>query len=102
MDEMIRGFSGCMPFAAFADIQATVWDLWHEGKQREAMDLFGKSAILMEEVATYGLDVVKYILCRRGVFKTTVSRQPAKARMDERTKQVLAQILDLMKPYLRA
>lgn len=89
LDEMIRGFSGCMPFAGFADLHAAVWDLWHEGNEREAMDLFGKAAILMEAIATYGLEVVKYILCRRGVFKNCRTRGGTpRMRLDDRSQQV--------------
>src|SRR5947209_280173 len=33
IDEMIRGFSGSMPAAGFADVYASAWDPWHEGKR---------------------------------------------------------------------
>src|SRR5262249_31315697 len=41
IEEMIRGFSGSMPAAGFADLYAAPWDLWHEGKHREGVDVFG-------------------------------------------------------------
>ncbi len=103
IDEMIRGFSGCMPFACFADIQASAWDLWHEGKQREAVDIFGKASILLEEIAAYGLETTKFILCQRGVFKNYRMRgKTEQTRMNERSRQVVAQMLELMKPYFKA
>ena len=104
IDEMIRGFSGSMPAAGFADLYAAAWDLWHEGKQREAVEIYGKAAILIQEVTVYGMESLKYLLCLRGVFKTYGARGKAAARthLDDRTRQVLAQMLDLMKPYLRA
>lgn len=107
IDEMIRGFSGSMPAAGFADIYAAAWDLWHEGKQREALDMYGKAAILIHEITVYGMESLKYLLCLRGVFKTYAVREKAEPaahaqHLDEKSKQVLAQILDLMKPYLRA
>jgi len=106
IDEMIRGFAGSMPAAGFADIYAAAWDLWHEGKQRDALEMFGKAAILIEEITAYGMESLKYILCLRGVFKTYGIRRQAKAgagrHLDERSKQVMVQILDLMKPYFRA
>ena len=123
IDEMIRGFSGSMPAASFADIYASAWDLWHEGKEREAVAMFGNAAVLINEITTYD-EGMKYILYLRGVFKTYQSRKrgpsggfpgatptaPALAMgesgdripFDETAKQVLRKILDLMKPYLKA
>ena len=102
IDEMIRGFSGSMPAAPFADIYATAWDLWHEGKRREAVEMFGNAAVLIQEVSTYGTESVKYLLCLRGVFKNARVRQAEKSKLDETGKRVLREMLDLMKPYLRA
>ena len=105
IDEMMRGFSGSMPAAGFADLYAAAWDLWQEGKKQEAVDMFGKAAILIQEISVYGMESLKYILCLRGVFKTYGTREHAKGaptRLDERSKRVLAEMLQLMKPYLRA
>jgi len=105
IEEMMRGFSGSMPAAGFADLYASAWDLWQEGKKREAVDMFGKAAILIQEVSVYGTESLKYILCLRGVFKTYRTRdqgRAARTHLDDRSKQVLAQMLELMKPYLRA
>lgn len=102
IDEMLRGFSGTMPASPFADIYASAWDLWHEGKRREAVEIFGNAAVLIQEVSTYGTESTKYILCLRGVFKNTRVRQQEKSKLDETGKQVLREMLDLMKPYLKA
>lgn len=122
IDEMIRGFSGSMPAASFADIYAAAWDLWHDGRKQEAVETFGNAALLIHEISTYS-EGMKYILYLRGVFKTYHSR-PNRARaapagtpnaaalasgvagtrapLDDTGKQVLREILDLMKPYLKA
>ena len=100
IDEMIRGFSGSMPAASFADIYASAWDLWHAGKQKQAVETFGNAAILINEISAYP-EGMKYILHLRGVFKTYQSRR-AEAHLDDASQQVLRQILDLMKPHLRA
>jgi dihydrodipicolinate synthase/N-acetylneuraminate lyase len=102
IDEMLRGFSGTMPAAPFADIYASAWDLWHEGKRREAVEMFGNAAVLMQEVGAYGMESNKYLLCLRGVFKNVRVRQPEKNKLDETGKRILRDMLDLMKPYLRA
>jgi dihydrodipicolinate synthase/N-acetylneuraminate lyase len=101
IDEMLRGFSGTMPAAPFADIYATAWDLWHEGKRREAVEIFGNAAVLIQEISAYGGESTKYLLCLRGVFKNVRVRQPEKNKLDETSKRVLRDMLDLMKPYLR-
>jgi dihydrodipicolinate synthase/N-acetylneuraminate lyase len=105
IEEMMRGFSGSMPATGFADLYASAWDLWQEGKKREAVDMFGKAAILIQEVSVYGTESLKYILCLRGVFKTYRTREQGKAartRLDDRSRRVLAEMLELMKPYFRA
>ena len=119
IDEMIRGFSGSMPAASFADIYAAAWDAWHAGKQREAIDIFGRAAVLINEIGAYGMASMKYILCLRGVFKTYRTREAERAaapsaaalaagsassrgELDESAQRVLREMMDLMKPYFRA
>ena len=123
IDEMMRGFSGSMPAASFADIYASTWDLWHGGKEREALTMFGNAAVLINEISIYD-EGMKYILFLRGVFKTYLLRErgpsggvpgaalatPASSGkeignhvpFDDSAKQALRRILDLMKPALRA
>jgi dihydrodipicolinate synthase/N-acetylneuraminate lyase len=120
LDEMMRGFSGSMPAAAFADLYAAAWDQWHEGKQKEALEAFGDASILINEIGAYGLESMKYILCLRGVFKTYRTRErhaeaavssgaalasgagATSAHLDEEGKRVLRNLLDAMKPCFRA
>ena len=67
------------------------------------------AADLINEISAYA-DGMKYILHLRGVFKTYSSRQRLseiagaanRTLLDETGKQVLREILDLMKPQLRA
>lgn len=102
IDEMTRGFIGTMPSVPFADVYAAAWDLWHEGKRREAVEMFGNAMVLIQEVTAYGMAANKYILCLRGVFKNDRVRLEEKAKLDDTGKRVLRDLMDLMKPYLRA
>jgi 4-hydroxy-tetrahydrodipicolinate synthase len=113
IDEMFRGTAGSMPAASFADIYASVWDMWQAGKHKEAMDLFGKALLFVTEAQVYGIESLKYILQLRCVFKThtvrTASSQaPAgsglqtKAKLDDKGKQVLQQMVEYARPYFRA
>lgn len=113
IDEMFRGTSGTMPAASFADIYASVWNLWQSGKQKEAMDLFGKALLFITEVQVYGIESLKYILQLRGVFTTHHVRRasgepPAasglqtRAHLDDEGRQVLQKMLEYVRPWLRA
>ena len=72
--EMRLGFDGTMPGAPYADLYAQVWDLYHGGEQQKARDLFGK-LLLMINLDEQIPGARQYMMKRRGVFKTTVSRQ---------------------------
>jgi 4-hydroxy-tetrahydrodipicolinate synthase len=108
IDEMIRGFSGSMPAASFADVYAAAWDQWHAGRKKESVTTFANAALLIHEVSAYE-DGMKYILELRGVFRGHAMR-PRKSGsatasqrflLDETGKQVFRELLQLMKPYLR-
>lgn len=99
IDEMIRGFSGSMPAASFADLYARAWDLWHEGKKKEALAMFANASVLINEIGAYP-EGMKYILYLRDVFKTYTLR-PRQNTLDDPAKQTFKEILDLMKPYLK-
>lgn len=113
IDEMARGFSGSMPAASFADLYADSWDLWHAGKHREAMEAFSRAAMLINEVSVYGIASLKYILYLRGVFRTWHTRENKAALpagsglsggtgLDEPARQSLGEMIQFLKPYLRA
>jgi 4-hydroxy-tetrahydrodipicolinate synthase len=111
IDEMRLGFVGHCPTAGLADVYQSAWDLWHEGKHREAFDMFGR-ILAFESFPGAG----SYELVARGVFKeTTKSRPmpgmgsgggrggPRQPRLDEAEKQVIKDALNTyLKPYLRA
>lgn len=113
IDEMRRGFSGTMPAASFADLYAASWDLWQQGKQKESMEMFGRVSMLVHEISVYGIESLKYILQLRGVFKTYHTRQAPpnpqaansgveRGKLDEAGKQAIRQMMDYVKPWLRA
>jgi 4-hydroxy-tetrahydrodipicolinate synthase len=100
--EMERGSGGTMAGAGFADIQAQIWDWFHEGKKKEAHDLFMKfllSAVLERRVSFV---IQKEILRRRGIFKTVVMRRTSRFTMDVTDLKELDQIMELLRPYFRA
>ena len=75
--------------------------------------MFGRISMLIAEVSVYGIESLKYILYLRGVFKTyqvrsvpTNSPSPVSVglggRMDECARQVIRQMIDYLKPWLKA
>jgi 4-hydroxy-tetrahydrodipicolinate synthase len=118
IDEMWRGSAGSMPAASFGDLYAQVWDLWHENKHNEALEIWGKVSALVTEIGVYsGIDTLKYILYLRGVFKTYgIRRERNRASADaakvaagggdgglsDTGKQVLREMMGALKPWLKA
>ena len=120
MEEMRIGSSGCMPVAAFADLYAATWDLWHQGKHKEAMDMHGRTLLLLTEAGIYsGVEPFKYILYLRGVFKDYAARKVSTSGfaaatkaaaagsgpgrpLDDAGKRALKETVDYLKPYFRA
>jgi 4-hydroxy-tetrahydrodipicolinate synthase len=63
--EMERGFSGACPYTDLADVFASAFDLWHEGKKQEAFDMFGRVQAFGSIYPVSSID----IMIARGVFK---------------------------------
>jgi 4-hydroxy-tetrahydrodipicolinate synthase len=76
MYEMRLGSDGTMPGAPLADIYAQIWDLYQAGRLGEARDLFSK-LLLMINTNDQIPGTIRYLFKKRGIFKTTVSRQSA-------------------------
>lgn len=100
-DEMERGSGGTMAGAGFADIQAQIWDWYHQGKKNESYELFQQflpSAVL-ERRTTFVL--MKEILRRRGIFKNVVMRRTSQFTMDAGDLRDLDRIMEILKPHFR-
>jgi 4-hydroxy-tetrahydrodipicolinate synthase len=102
IDEMQRGSSGSMPSAAFADLYASAWDLWHAGWQKEAVDLFEKAVLFIPEMEAYGIAGSKYLFCLRGVFKNYAVRvKDSAAPLDASAKKSLRDLATFVNPYFK-
>jgi 4-hydroxy-tetrahydrodipicolinate synthase len=99
MYEWRLGMDGTMPGAPLSDIYAQIWEMYQAGKQAAARELFAK-LLLMMNLEQQISGVRPYIMKKRGVFKTTQSRQ-AKGELSP---QAMAEIdfnFEALKPYLR-
>lgn len=99
MYEMRLGFDGTMPGAPYSDVYAEIWSLFQSGKRDEARDVFGKLLLLINcEQQIPGTR--QYIMKKRGIFKTTVSRQKDYKITSEGAAEIDFHFTAL-KPYLR-
>jgi 4-hydroxy-tetrahydrodipicolinate synthase len=101
LDELARGSSGTMPAASFADLYVQVWDHWRAGNRDQAMDLFSRSSLVINQVMAYGLASLKYLLQLRGVFPNHRCRQPG-PKFDDAARQSLAESYRFLRKFLKA
>jgi 4-hydroxy-tetrahydrodipicolinate synthase len=85
--------------AMYGDIYAQLWNLHQQNKTEEARDLYSKLLLMLnldQDIPGTRL----YILKKRGLFKTTMSRQ----REHKLTPEEIAEVenrFDSLKPYLK-
>jgi len=72
--EMRLGFDGTMPGAPYADLYAQIWDSYQAGEREKGRDLFSR-LLLMINLDAQIPGTRQYMMKKRGVFKTVVSRQ---------------------------
>jgi 4-hydroxy-tetrahydrodipicolinate synthase len=100
MYEMRLGMDGTMPGAAYSDIHAQIWDHFQAGRREQAREIFSK-LLLMAECDVQVPGSRQYVMKKRGVFKTTVSRVRDITYSAEATAEIEFHFAAL-KPYLRA
>jgi len=103
-EEMVRGSAGTMPAAGFGDLYASAWDLYHEGRRREAAEFCARALLLISSMETWGTQASKYVLHLRGVFpnwKTRGGGQGRGGEFDDYARQAIREMLETMGPYLR-
>jgi dihydrodipicolinate synthase/N-acetylneuraminate lyase len=88
-----------MPGAPYSDVYAQIWNLYQSGQLDSARDLFAR-LLLMINLDQETPGVRAYIMKKRGVFRTTVSR----AKIAELSREAIAEIdynFEALKPYLK-
>jgi 4-hydroxy-tetrahydrodipicolinate synthase len=99
MYELSLGFDGTMPGAPYPDIYAQIWEMYQSGKKAAARDLFAK-LLLMINLDQQTPGARQYMMKKRGVFKTAVSRR----QEFHLTPAAIAEIdfcWEALKPYAR-
>jgi dihydrodipicolinate synthase/N-acetylneuraminate lyase len=98
--EMRLGFDGTMPGAPYSDIHAQIWNLYQSGNRDQARELFSRLMLIVNADQLIP-GTRPYIMKKRGVFKTTVSRE----KPVELSREAMAEIdfnFEALKPYLKA
>jgi 4-hydroxy-tetrahydrodipicolinate synthase len=102
--ELRFGADGSMPKAWLTDIQVAVWDLWHAGQREKAREVFS-TLLLMLNLGRLIPAAHEYIMQRRGVFKTTLTRRKGGELFEGKlTPEQIAEIeynFASVKPYLK-
>jgi 4-hydroxy-tetrahydrodipicolinate synthase len=103
--EMRFGADGNMPEAQFADVYVAIWDLYQSGQKEKARTAFASLLLMLNQMRQFN-GVPQYMMKKRGVFKTTVSRDHRGQRTDIDLKpDEIAEIdwnFEALRPYLRA
>jgi len=98
--ELRIGADGTCPGSALTDVYVRIWDLYQAGDHARALDVFSK-LLLVVNIDSQIPGTFQYLMKRRGVFKTMVSRQ----RDYKLSEEAIAEIefnFATLKPYLRA
>ncbi len=102
IDEMMRGAAGNMPAAGWADLYVQVWDHWHAGRRREALDVFSKIMLFVTQASAHGFQSLSYVLHLRGVFPNDLIRGKDQRRLDDQAREALRHTYEHVKPYFNA
>jgi dihydrodipicolinate synthase/N-acetylneuraminate lyase len=68
------GLDGSMAGHSVADVLVQVWDLWEAGQREKSQNLYAKFLLFLN-CESYVPGTRQYMMKKRGIFKTTVSRR---------------------------
>jgi dihydrodipicolinate synthase/N-acetylneuraminate lyase len=101
LDDLARGAVGNMPAAGFADLYVAAWQDWTGGQRDQAMEVFGKTLLLIADAQAYGVAGQKYILQLRGVFPNAKCRGDA-AALDDEAKEAIRRTVAYTQRWFRS
>jgi dihydrodipicolinate synthase/N-acetylneuraminate lyase len=98
--EMRLGMDGTMPGSPYSDVYVAIWDAWQSGRREKAREIFG-TLQLMLNIEQFIPATRMYIMKKRGVFKTMMSRR-TKIELTREAAEEIDFNFAALKPYLRA
>jgi 4-hydroxy-tetrahydrodipicolinate synthase len=93
------GMDGTMPGAPYSDVYVRIWDAWQANDREQARAIFSR-LLLMINLDTVIPGTRQYIMKRRGVFKSTVSRRQ-KIKLSAKAMEEIEFCFEGLKPYLK-
>ena len=99
MYEMSLGFDGTMPGAPYSDVYAVIWGHYQSGQREKAREVFSR-LLLMLNTEQQIPATRRYVMKKRGVFKTMVSRRDRSELTPAAMREIEFQ-LEGLKPYLK-
>ena len=101
VDEMMRGVAGNMPATGWVDLYVKVWDLIQADKPEEALAVFSKLLLFVEQAVAFGFPTLSYVLELRGVFKNHRTRGGL-TELDDQALSSLRETFDFVRPAFTA
>jgi 4-hydroxy-tetrahydrodipicolinate synthase len=103
--EMRFGGDGSMPSAAWADADVAVWQMYQAGQKEKAREAFAAVALMLNEMKVFR-NLTQYVMKKRGVFRTAVTRgsdgAPADISLGPEEVAEIDWTFEALRPYLRA
>ena len=97
IEELRRGSVGTMPCCSQPEAFVQVWNLWQQGDERAARELFDRTIMPINRIAGQAAGIFyhvhKELLRRRGVIRTASVRSPAPA-IDPQTQRELDELIE--------
>lgn len=103
VDSYRRGIVGTMPGAELIDGIVALWQALEAGDDDRAYQLsLPISSLISLQTGLDGfLAVEKYLLVKRGIFRNALVRGPVGYRLDEKTRQEVDRLFELLQQRLR-
>jgi dihydrodipicolinate synthase/N-acetylneuraminate lyase len=101
IEELRRGSQGTMPFCSQPEAFVEIWNLFQQGKEAAAQEVFNHQILPVNRLAEQGAGIYytvhKEILRHRGIIHSAKVRDPA-PDMDKHTARELVQLLEQLYP----
>jgi dihydrodipicolinate synthase/N-acetylneuraminate lyase len=105
IEELRRGSLGTMPFCSQPSAFVEVWNLFRQGDERRAREVFDTTIMPVNRLAAQGADIFYYVhkqlLVRQGVIRSAKVRSPT-VPVDEITRREIDELIADLHPTASA
>lgn len=105
IDSFRRGIRGAIPGVDLLDGTLAVWRAMQEGNEKNAYRIYFPICAMVTLQMQAGLDgfleIEKYLLVKRGIFKNTHRRKPINRQLDKETAAEIDRLFDKLQTALQ-